>query len=86
MTAYVGLGRKRIYRLTEFDGFNTIILPSRYDQFEYLYLMKNGKRMVKMSEFYHSNYYDLKSAIRGKVLNLGELEYNFIREIKEMFR
>ena len=69
---YVGLETKRIYNLSQFDGFETALLPSRYYTYEYLYLIENGKKVVKLSQFYHSNYADLKNALTGKVRNLGQ--------------
>lgn len=82
---YVGLGTKRIYNLSQFDGFETALLPSRYDTYEYLYLIENGKKVVKLSQFYHSNYADLKNALTGKVRNLGQKGFSYIQEFKEIF-
>ena len=82
---YLGLGTKRIYNLSQFDGLETALLPSRYDTYEYLYLIKNGKKVVKLSQFYHSNYADLKNTLTGKVRNLGQKGFSYIQEFKEIF-
>jgi hypothetical protein len=86
MTNYLGLGIRKTYSFSEFDGFNTVALPSRYDEFEYLFLLKNGKRLISISEFYHSNYKELKAGMKGKVRNLGRIKYSFVAEFKDIFR
>ena len=82
---YMGLGIKRIYILSQFDGLETALLPSRYDTYEYLYLIENGKKVVKLSQFYHSNYADIKNTLTGKVRNLGQKGFRYIQEFKEIF-
>ena len=82
---YCGLGAKRIYSIPQFDGFETALLPSRYDTYEYLYLMENGKKVVKLSQFYHSNYEDLKQILSSKIQNLGQKRFSYLQEIKEIF-
>ncbi|MBC6490695.1 hypothetical protein BC349_19685 [Flavihumibacter stibioxidans] len=85
VSKYLGFGSKKYYILSQFDGIETAILPSRYDKYEYLYLMKNGRKVIKLSEFYHGNYTDLKHALTGKVKNLGQSRLDFIQEVKEIF-
>ena len=82
---YIGLGAKRVYYLSQFDGLETVLLPSKYDTYEYLYLIKDGKKVVKLSQFYHSNYVDLKNTLTDKVKNLGQKDFSFLQELKEIF-
>lgn len=82
---YVGLGAKRVYSLSHFDGIETASQPSKYDTYEFLYLIKNGRKVVKLSQFYHSNYAELKSVLTGKVRNLGQKGFSYMQEIKEIF-
>lgn len=82
---YMGLGTKRVYCFSQFEGLETALLPSKYDTYEYLYLIENGKKVVKLSQFYHSNYDDLKNALTGKVRNLGQKGFSYIQEVKEIF-
>jgi hypothetical protein len=82
---FLGLGAKRVYILSQFDGFETALLPSRYNTYEYLYLIENGRKAVKLSQFYHSNYADMKIALISKVRNLGQKGFNYIQEVKEIF-
>lgn len=85
ITNYLGLGKKKVYNLSQFEGFETALLPSKYDTYEYLYLIQNGKKIVKLSQFYHSNYHDLKLVLADKVQNLGKKGYSLLPEVKEIF-
>ncbi len=82
---YLGKGKTVIFNFNEFDGFQTSILPSRFDEYEFLYLIIKGKKVVKISDFYHRNYTDLKNIISVKSNYLGHEKYSMIREIKEIF-
>ena len=70
----------------EFDGFETTVASSKYGDYEYLYLIKAGRREIIISEFYHSNYFELKNFIEKKVMNLGYKPINLIAVFKEIFR
>ncbi|WP_276378611.1 hypothetical protein [Flavobacterium sp. H4147] len=67
------LGLKQKYKYKDFDGYQTSILTSKGQSFEYLYLIKNNQKIVKISEYYHKNYYDLKNEISIDLKNLGEI-------------
>lgn len=82
---YIGLGAKKAYQFSEFDGFETCLLPTRSATYEYLYLIANGKKIIKLSEYYHSNYAELKSALEKKVRNRGQQEFSLTQEIREIF-
>ena len=43
------------------------------------------KKIIKVSQFYHSNYLDLKKAIETKTRNLGEEPFSLFKELKEIF-
>jgi len=80
------LGLKRKYTYRDFDGYQTSILTSKGQSFEYLYLIKNNQKIVKISEAYHKNYYDLKNEISIHLKGLGELKFSYIDELKEIFK
>jgi|GEM_PF-1817926 len=42
-------------------------------------------KVVKLSEFYHSNYTDLKEALIPQVRNLGQKHCSLTQEFKEIF-
>ncbi|MEO6649874.1 MAG: hypothetical protein ABIN89_26070 [Chitinophagaceae bacterium] len=82
---FQGLGISKVFYFSEIDGFKTSILPSEYKDFEYLYLIKSGHKIVKVSEFYHKNYSELKMEISKKCKNLGTQKFNIVREFIELF-
>lgn len=84
-TNFQGIGSSKIYYFTEIDGYTTIVLPSEYEDFEYLYVMKQGRKVIRISDFYHANYLDLKKEISRKCKNLGTAKFSMIQEIKEIF-
>lgn len=81
---YLGLRQK--YNYKDFDGYQTSILTSKGQSFEYLYLIKNNQKIVKISEYYHKNYYDLKNEISIHLKDLGEIKLSYFDELKEIFR
>ena len=82
---FMGLVSSGVYPLKEFDGYKTCLLPSRSGYYEYLYLMKDGKKQVKLSQFYHSNYSEIKRFIAKEVTFLGKESFSYRREIREIF-
>src|SRR5579872_708679 len=68
---YYGLGAPGTIYYADIDGFTISILPATNTAYEYLYLMKNGKKIGKLSEFYHKNYAELKAELRTHIRDLG---------------
>ncbi len=81
-----GLSAEMHFRLDEFDGFKTTILSSRQGDYEYLYLIKKNKKIIKLSQFYHRNYEQLKQLISLKTKDLGFEKFSYRREFKEIFQ
>lgn len=81
---YFGLKRK--YNYADFDGYQTSILTSKGGSFEYLYFIKDDQKNIKLSEYYHKNYFDLKNEIATHLKNLGDIEFSYIDELKENFK
>jgi hypothetical protein len=82
---WFGTGVSRTYLFDELDGFRVSFLPSEYNEFEYLYLLKENKKVIKLSSFYHRNYDELKRTIAVKTKNLGEEKFSLLKEVKEVF-
>jgi hypothetical protein len=81
-----GLGKKRDFLFSEFDGFKTSLQPyGARGILEYLYILNGNRKTIKISEAYHSNYHDLKVAIGLKIPNLGNEDFSFSDEFKEIF-
>lgn len=83
---YLGWGREELHFLNTFDGYHVTNLQSRYGSYEYLYLIRDGRKIIKLSEFYHKNYQELKEAIAQRVKFRGYVIYNWLREMKEFFQ
>jgi hypothetical protein len=83
---YFGFGSETTYFLSDFDRFITSQVPTKYRTFEYLYLLKDNKRLIKLSEYYHKNYEELKQAISEEVDYSGDQPFRMSQEVKEMFR
>jgi hypothetical protein len=83
---YLGLGPEKTYYFNNVEGYKTSILPAYGTAYEYLYVMEGGKKVIKLSEFYHKNYAGLKDAISSaKIKNLGFENFNYALELKEIF-
>lgn len=73
------------YVSSEIDGWKHSLLPSQGGSYEYVYLYRNGKKIAKISEFYHRNYEDVKQYVSQKYKDLGYEKLSYIAEFKEMF-
>lgn len=85
VTSFQGLGNSKVFYFSEIEGYSTIVLPSEYEDFEYLYIIKNGRKVIKISDFYHANYQDLKNEISKRCKNLGAQKFSILKEFKDIF-
>jgi hypothetical protein len=83
---YLGLGSSQKISFDAFEGFTTSILSTTSNDYEYLYLMKDDKKTIILSEFYHRNYSELKKTLQSKTKFLGDKPFSMSREIKEIFK
>jgi hypothetical protein len=81
---YFGLNQK--FDFNYFDGFQTSILRGKGESHEYLYLVKDKRKVIKISETYHKNYFELKKRIATDFNNLGKIEFSYLDELKEIFK
>jgi len=86
VSSFFGLGFSKKYYFNQLTGFKTSVLITKTTSYEYLYLMVNNKKVIKISEFYHSNYSEMKNYIIAKVHDLGYENFNLLREVKEIFK
>jgi hypothetical protein len=83
---FLGLGASKTYYFDDIEGYKTSILPSNTGTYEYLYLMSSDKKVIKLSEYYHRNYTELKEYIINRgIKNLGFERFSYIKELKEIF-
>jgi hypothetical protein len=83
---FLGLGTSKTFRFSEIDGYKITMLPAEYRDYEYLYLIINQQKVIKLSEFYHENYFELKKVITKKCKHLGTEKFNLMKEIRGIFR
>lgn len=86
VTPFAGLGFTRRYDLKSFDAVTSTILVSRGGAYEYRYLMKAGRRVVRVSAFYLKNYDGLCEALSEHCVYKGRRPMNLWLEMKEIFR
>ena len=80
-----GLATSEKYLYKDLDGFKTSILSSRGGDNEYLYFIKDNKKVGKISDFYHKNYLELKTEISYKLDDLGFEKFSYKDELRETF-
>ena len=85
VASFLGLGKKRKWYFLELDGYETVLLPSRYRTYEYLFILRSGKRVVRLSAYYHRNYEELKTLIARKLKHLGSDGFRISKELNDMF-
>lgn len=83
---YFGMGKSTIYNFNELEGFITLFESAKGTIHESVFILKNGKRIGSISSFYHSNFDQLKSILKDKLIDLGERESNFRAETSELFK
>ncbi|HYD90176.1 MAG TPA: hypothetical protein VEA37_01675 [Flavobacterium sp.] len=83
---FIGLGRQKIYRIGELDGFQSSIINSKGGTYLILYLMKDNRKVGKITEFYHSNYNEIHEFCVRNLKDLGSVRTNIITEIKDILK
>ncbi|MFV8334095.1 hypothetical protein [Flavobacterium sp. GSP14] len=83
---YFGAGKSVNYDLKTLDGFITIVESAKGGVYESIFILQDGKRVGSISSFYHSNFEQLKSILKEKLIDLGERNPGFMEESSELFR
>ena len=83
--SYLGWGKIQQYTIREFNGFTTSVFNTENGYYEYLYLKKENRKVIKLSQYYHKNYNVLKEHIKDHLKNLGTEPFKLSHEIKESF-
>ncbi len=78
--------KERIYFFTELNGFVDTYYRDGYQaKFDIIYLIKNDKRIEKISRYFYSNYKELKEGLNS-LTYLGFREFYLIKNLKILFR
>lgn len=76
----------KTYKFSDIEGWKYSHLTGKGGTYEYLYLYKGGMKVIKMSQFYHKNYFQIKNYIQGNFKYLGYEQLSYIDEFKEIFK
>jgi len=83
---FAGAGIARTYAINDISGFKTSVLISKGKEYEYLYLMNGNRKIAKLSEFYHSNYKELKRCfVANGIKNIGFESFSTRQEFRDIF-
>ena len=83
----LGMGWSQKYRFDELDGFVISSIPNGLgENWECLCLLKNKRKVAKISEFYHENYFEIKDMIHSRTFFLGEEPFDVLLELKEQLQ
>lgn len=82
---FLGLQTKS-YEVTAIEGWKYSHISSKGATYEYLYLYENGQKAVKLSQFYHKNYDEVKRYVKAAFKDLGYEKFSYIDEFKEFFK
>jgi hypothetical protein len=68
---YAGLFQKEELYFKELEGYFIKQVESESSSSEFCYLVKDGKKIIILSDYYHKNYKELKAAIQSKMRRLS---------------
>ncbi|OXB02134.1 hypothetical protein B0A75_03690 [Flavobacterium oncorhynchi] len=71
---YFGLGKSKVYKYAELDGFGTLFESGKGSVYESVFILEEGKRVGCISSFYHSNFDALKLNLKKNLVDLVEME------------
>ena len=76
---YLGFGREEFYDLKNITGFQT----SQFSGYNYLYFVNEKVRIVKSSNFYHSNFNEVLRFSKKYLTDLGNVRITIPSEIRD---
>lgn len=79
---YLGLGCRKAILFKNIEGFVTSEVHHEGKMIEYFYIISKTKKKIKISEFYHKNYLELKVNLESHLKNLGKEKFTFLKELK----
>ena len=82
---FFGLTNTKVINDKDIQGFYNSIVKTKYGYYDYIYLISNNKKVVKISNQYHKNFTELSMEIKKRYKDLGYINSGFISEIKDIF-
>jgi hypothetical protein len=84
--SFLGLGKKRIYPLSGFDGYSEFVVPPWNRHRKAVYLYREGKPAIKIHGHYLKNYEELAAFVAARVPNSGSRQFSQLQEIRDAFK
>ena len=82
----LGLGQKHQAWLADVTGYYTSTISSRYNHFNYIYIMQGKRKIAKISNQYHSNYNDMAAYVAANFRHLGNYRTTLLTEITDLLK
>lgn len=79
---YFGYGQEKCVFKHEIEGYTTSVLKSESGDFQVISMKSKNETILRISEFYHENYPELKAFIQANYKDLGWEEYSLLKELK----
>lgn len=81
---FFGFGKKQVYPYELFKGYHIGLLPALPKPYEQLIMVVGERQVFAVSEFYLSNYAELKTFISEHFAYLGVKKYNQAEEFRKI--
>ena len=65
MRKWGGLGNVKSIPYDDIDDIVTVILQSKYNTYNYTYIISKNKTLFSISEFYHKNYNEISTKLQS---------------------
>ncbi len=82
---FFGLGTMQVYNYESISGFETMLQPALPLPYECLIVSNGAKELVRISQFYFSNYTVLKKIVTEKCKDQGMKRFTLKRAFTEIF-
>lgn len=86
VTPFCGTLNTKIINNKDITGFYTTIVSTKYGSYDYLYLIKDSKKVAKISNQYHKNFDELSTEVKKKYKDLGFINSGLVSEFKDLFK
>lgn len=83
--SFLGIGKKRTYSYDAITGFVIGLQPAYPFPYESITLMRNEKKLLRISQFYFRNYKEIKLLITERFANYQIQKFSLRKAITEIF-
>lgn len=83
--SFFGIGKKHTYTYNDINGYRIGLQPAFPLPYEYIILMRNEKKQLRISQFYFRNYKEIKLLITERFENYQIQKFSLREAITEIF-